>query len=200
MWVNESGERFANENCNAVVNQISVNAHHSQKLTYVILDQSIVESINTTVENFKDTFEAALTDNPGNNFFKADTIEELAATVDIEPAKLADTIDRYNAFCKQGLDEDYNKPAEMLIAIETAPYYIVRNDFCFWTSIGGINSNRKMEAINENGEAIPGLYAVGTDGCELYRETYTINVPGSCNGNNVNSGRTAARNAVSYLG
>ena len=57
-----------------------------------------------------------------------------------------------------------------------------------------------MEAINEFGTPIPGLYAVGTDGCELYRETYTMNVPASCNANNVNSGRTAARNAAEYIG
>jgi fumarate reductase flavoprotein subunit len=83
--------------------------------------------------------------------------------------------------------------------LATAPYYIFRQDLSFWTSIGGIHTNRKMEVINEAGVPIPGLYAVGTDGCELYRETYTMNVPASCNGNNCNSGRTAAKNAVASL-
>jgi fumarate reductase flavoprotein subunit len=56
-----------------------------------------------------------------------------------------------------------------------------------------------MEVINASGEAVPGLYAVGTDGCELYRETYTMNVPASCNANNCHSGRTAAKNAAAAL-
>ena len=72
---------------------------------------------------------------------------------------------------------------------------VIRQDMAFWTSIGGIDTNRKMEVITPRGEIIPGLYAAGTDGCNLYRETYTMSVPASCNANNCYSGRTAARNA-----
>ena len=39
-----------------------------------------------------------------------------------------------------------------------------------------------------------------TDGCKMYRETYTINIGGSCNANNVNSGRIAAREACKLVG
>lgn len=73
------------------------------------------------------------------------------------------------------------------------------NDETFGERLRRFFYYRKMEVINEAGVPIPGLYAVGTDGCELYRETYTMNVPASCNGNNCNSGRTAAKNAVASL-
>ena len=53
--------------------------------------------------------------------------------------------------------------------------------------------------ITVKGNPIPGLYAVGTDGCQLYRETYTMNIPASCQGNNVNSGRTAAKHLCANL-
>ena len=86
-----------------------------------------------------------------------------------------------------------------MVPIETAPFYIFRQDMSFWTSIGGIDTNRKMQAINAKGEPIRGLYAVGTDGCQLYRETYTMNIPASCQGNNVNSGRVAAREICAEL-
>lgn len=82
-----------------------------------------------------------------------------------------------------------------MIAIETAPFYIFRNDFDFWTSVGAIDTSRQMEVLNEDRKPIVGLYAVGTDGCKMYREAYTINIGGSCNANNVNSGRIAAREA-----
>ena len=39
-----------------------------------------------------------------------------------------------------------------------------------------------------------------TYGCKMYRETYTINIGGSCNANNVNSGRIAAREACKLVG
>lgn len=47
--------------------------------------------------------------------------------------------------------------------------------------------------------AIPGLYAIGVDGAMLYHNVYTINMPGTCCGNNVNSGREAAQAAAAYL-
>ena len=55
------------------------------------------------------------------------------------------------------------------------------------------------DGLNAKGEPIRGLYAVGTDGCQLYRETYTMNIPASCQGNNVNSGRVAAREICAEL-
>ena len=102
---------------------------------------------------------------------------------------------RYNELCDKAVDEDFNKDAAELVPIKTAPFYIFRQDMAFWTSIGGIDTNRKMEVVTAKGEPIPGLYAAGTDGCNLYRETYTMSIPASCNANNCNSGRIAARSA-----
>ena len=87
-----------------------------------------------------------------------------------------------------------------MVALKTAPFYIFRQDLAFWTSIGGIDTNRNMEVITAKGEVVPGLFAAGTDGCNLYRETYTMTVPASCNANNCNSGRIAARSAFALLG
>ena len=45
----------------------------------------------------------------------------------------------------------------------------------------------------------PAWYAVGTDGCMMYYGTYTIEVPSSIGGHNVNSARIAANHALSTL-
>ena len=39
---------------------------------------------------------------------------------------------------------------------------------------------------------IEGLYAIGNDGNMLYRNVYTVNMPGVAFGHQVNSGREAA--------
>ena len=46
---------------------------------------------------------------------------------------------------------------------------------------------------------IEGLYAIGNDGNMLYRNVYTINMPGTAFGNQVNSGREAANAAMEYV-
>ena len=46
---------------------------------------------------------------------------------------------------------------------------------------------------------IEGLYAIGNDGNMLYRNVYTVNMPGVAFGHQVNSGREAANAVLEYL-
>ncbi len=200
LWVNQDAQRYCNENCGAITPGNNSNAVHTQKTSYLIIDQGIIDTIVANGTDIQGQVDEAVAANPANNIYKADTIAELAEKIGLDAEALVATVDHYNEMCDNGDDEDFDKPADKMVALRNAPYYIFRQDLAFWTSVGGISTNRNMEAIDEFGVAIPGLYAVGTDGCELYRETYTMNVPASCNANNVNSGRTAAKNAAAYIG
>ncbi|MDR9824902.1 glycosyltransferase, partial [Vibrio sp. FNV 38] len=46
--------------------------------------------------------------------FKADTIEELAEQIGIDPAALKETVDQYNGFCETGVDEEFGKDGSEL--------------------------------------------------------------------------------------
>ena len=46
---------------------------------------------------------------------------------------------------------------------------------------------------------IPGLYVAGADGAKLWRDYYSLGIPGSCNANNIYSGRISAQSAVKYI-
>jgi fumarate reductase flavoprotein subunit len=67
-------------------------------------------------------------------------------------------------------------------------------------TIGGIGTNRNYEVVTPEWDPIPGLYAIGTDGNMLYRDIYTINVPGTCSSSGINGGRVAARKTFEYIG
>ena len=118
--------------------------------------------------------------------------------MEVDADALQESIERYNGFCRDGSDEDFNKDPEMLIPFEEGPYWAFKHGLFYFSTIGGIATNRRFEVVDASGSPIPGLYAVGTDGCELYLETYTVMVPASCNANNVNSGRVAGREAAEY--
>jgi len=199
LYVNQDAERYTNENAGAFTKGCNSNAVHTQEKSFFIFDSALLNEWAKTTENLVEDVEAAVEACPANNIYKADTIEELAEKVHLDPAALAATLERYNSLCELGDDQDFGKPAEKMVALKTAPYYIFQQHIAFWTSIGGIKTNRKFEVVDPKGVKIPGLYAVGTEGCELYRDTYTMNVPASCQGNNVNSGRMAAKNAKAYI-
>lgn len=199
LWVNQDAERYVNECCGAVTPGCNSNAVHSQKQSWMIFDAAQAAVFAQTIEGFDDSLAEAVALCPGDNIYSEDTIEQLAKDANLDPVALAATVERYNSFCEAGVDEDFNKDAASLAPVSTPPFYIFRQDLAFWTSIGGIDTDRKMRAINAKGEPVPGLYAVGTDGCQLYRETYTMNIPASCQGNNVNSGRVAAKEICATL-
>jgi len=206
LWVNQHAERYTNENCGVVHPGNRSNAVLSQTKSFCIFDQAILDyldknSSTTTVakEGLISEVDKALAENKSQNIYKADSIEELAKKVGLAPDALEATIARYNSLCQQGVDDDFNKPKANMLAISKTPYYIIRQDLAFMASIGGIAINRNMQVINKKGEPIPGLYSAGVDGCELYGDTYTINVPGSAMAHCVYSGRTAAQNALKAM-
>ena len=130
---------------------------------------------------------------------KADTLEELAKAAGFDAKTFASTVEEYNGFSEAGSDHNYGKDPSMLMPLAQAPFYAIRIVGEVNTSIGSISTDRTFHAVDSNDEPIEGLYVIGVEGAMLWSDVYTINVSGGCNANNVNSARTAVRNAVETL-
>jgi fumarate reductase flavoprotein subunit len=57
-----------------------------------------------------------------------------------------------------------------------------------------------MEALSEDREVVPGLYAVGNTAGGMYGDTYSFSIAGTSLGFALNSGRIAGENAARYVG
>ncbi len=197
VFVNGDGERYTNENCIVANQAYMANTVMSQGRSFAVIGNAGLQWVEENVTpGIVEAAEDAL--GAGAKAYKADTIEELASLMEVDADALQESIERYNGFCRDGSDEDFNKDPEMLIPFEEGPYWAFKHGLFYFSTIGGIATNRRFEVVDASGSPIPGLYAVGTDGCELYLETYTVMVPASCNANNVNSGRVAGREAAEY--
>ncbi|NLJ58237.1 MAG: FAD-dependent oxidoreductase [Tissierellia bacterium] len=95
--------------------------------------------------------------------YKADTIEELAKAIDIDPSALKNTVESYNNYCKNGKDEQFNKDAEYLEAIGEGPYYAIKMASYSYNTCAGLDVNTKLQVLNTSGEPIEGLFCVGSD-------------------------------------
>ncbi len=197
LWVNGSGTRFVDENCSAKVPARAALAVRTQDVSYAVFDQAILDAAKSANEDVASVVEQGVSD---GYIFKADSIEDLAAAVDMDASALAATLDTYNGYCAAGSDEEFGKDPAMLQAIGQAPFYLSENSgIYFLTTIGGIDTTESCEVRAEEGGVIKGLYAVGVDGVELYKGLYTIDIPGSCNANNIYTGRIAAQKACELL-
>ena len=193
VWINEGGERFINELCGSENSICIDNALQTQTMSYALFGEL---TLNTAPEEVRDDVINELKEqNP--SFFKADSIEELAEWANIDPSKLSGMIAHYNDLCDKGHDDDFNKPSQALVRL-SPPYYIGTIRPQRGQPIGGLAVNLNAAVLRPDGTPIPGLFAAGTDACMLYKETYTISIPASCNGHNVHSGRTAAKSAWAY--
>lgn len=201
LWVNEKGERFCSEDTTSVNFMAGTMPTINQSCTYTIFSKAIFTSVCEAM-GYTDApaqFDTLVRENKNGNIFECETLKDVASQFDLDTTQMTATIDRYNELCAAGKDADYGKPAQYMVALDEGPFYIARLEQDFVASIGGIRTNRDMEVVKNDKTAIPGLYAIGIDGCMLYRDVYTINIPATCCGHNVNSGRVAANKALEYI-
>lgn len=199
LWVNQDADRFVDENVVAKNMMLQSVALKGIRDSYAIFDSSLIESLKQRAPEVEDALAKGLAENAGDSIFTADTVEGLAEAFGLDSDELTATVSRYNDLCKGGEDLDFGKESAQMVPIEKPPLYIAKMQNNVVVTIGAITTNKRREVLDEDFEAIPGLYAAGVDGAMLWRNVYTINMPGTCNGNNINSGREAAQNATTYI-
>jgi hypothetical protein len=124
---------------------------------------------------------------------KADTIAELAKGLGLPAETLEATVARYNELYDRQCDEDFGKEPQRLSEIRKPPFYGVRACAFLLGTLGGIRIDENMNALDKNGDPIPGLYVVGNDSGGYYANTYVNLVTGGCAGRNMTFARRAAR-------
>ena len=107
---------------------------------------------------------------PSNGcFFKADTIEELAAKVKgghefqrVPLSHLVDTVARWNSYVDKGRDPEFARGSDApMYKIQKPPFYAATLNPVWHDSYGGLRINGRAQVIDMQGEPIPGLYAGG---------------------------------------
>lgn len=193
LWVNEHGERFVNEDCPAKNIMLMYVPCMHNKSTHVIMDATMLEMYVAGDAATQAQLDDGLA---SGEIMKANTIEELAKAAGFDTTTFAATVDEYNGFAEAGSDRNYGKDPSLLMPLAQGPFYAIHIVGEVNTSVGSICTDRSFHAVDDNGDPIGGLYAVGTEGAMLWSDVYTISVSGGCNANNVNSARTAVRDAL----
>ncbi|MGO4783781.1 FAD-binding protein [Cryobacterium sp. W22_MBD10_FK3] len=117
----------------------------------------------------------------------ANTIEELAARLHIDPAALRATVERFNGFTRSGVDLDFGrgrtvydnyygdpgvKPNPNLGPIEKGPFTAVKVVPGDLGTKGGLLTDENGQVLTEAGAPIAGLYAAGNTTASVMGRTY----------------------------
>lgn len=221
LMVNKLGERFANEDVGAqeLQNQIK---RQKGGMTYQIFDSKWKEQLQYMPQCFggvthyippeqEEQYAHAINHfaagYASDTYFQgeieqgsiipADTIEELAGKIEVPPAALKATVERYNELAGKGVDEDFSKVASRLFPVENAPFYAVPfGDSGMLVLIGGIDCDPTLHALDAEKNPIEGLYVAGNTMGGRFLVDYPVTVAGASHSMAMSFGRLAGRNAA----
>ena len=130
--------------------------------------------------------------------YSGNTLEELANNMGVNPNTFAASVGQYNDAIKSGRDDMFFADAARLIPVAEGPYYAIKFVTRNLSTLGGVRINEKIEAVDHNRNAIPGLYVAGADAGGMYGQTY-VDFEGGTLGFAYTSGRLAGKNAADYI-
>lgn len=120
-------------------------------------------------------------------YWKADTLESLAAQIGVDAKGLAATVTRVNEDAASGVDRDYGKgsnvfdryygdvnvkPNPCLAPVSRGPFYAMKLDAGDIGTKGGLLTNEDAQVLHQCGAPIAGLYAIGNTSASVMGPSY----------------------------
>lgn len=181
--VNQEGKRFVNE-LETRDNVSAAELAQEGGYAYTILDQKMMDASSTYNSYFTKGYAV-----------QADTYEELAEKLGVDPATFAATMEAWNKAVADQKDDEFGR-LSFASALDTAPYYAIKVSPGIHHTMGGVKINTNAEVLTKAGEVIPGLYAAG----EVTGGVHGANrLGGNAVADIVVFGRIAAQNAAAYI-
>jgi hypothetical protein len=183
--VNRSGRRFTNEahNYNDMMKPFfdwDPVAYGPKNLpAFLIVDQQFLDKylFITSVPGMK----------PPEFVTRAETLDQLAVALGIDPAGLAAEVSRFNGYARDGRDPDFRRgeslydhfygdpkqqPNPNLGALEKAPFYAVPMYPGTIGTKGGPRTNAHGQVLRVSGQPVDGLYAAGNVAAGIFGPGY----------------------------
>lgn len=176
--VNKLGKRFAPEYEPYGHLALSIQAQPGTYDFYIV-DGDIANKIDkiwtpsSSCYGPKETWVAAATSDAA---LKADTLEELAELMEVPVDTFVETVERWNEMAKAGKDEDYNFPGDMMMTLDTPPFYATKEYADGLCTVGGLLVDEECRVLNKERQVIEGLFAVGITSGGMFYNTYPHNL------------------------
>ncbi|MCW4466445.1 FAD-dependent oxidoreductase [Glutamicibacter sp. MNS18] len=175
IMVNRHGQRFANEaqNYNDLARVLqSWDSPNNQPLNtpaHVVFDQSYLERYGVLDHRAGEPTPAWL--------IEADTLQQLAAKLEVPAENLVATVERFNTHAVAGQDPDFGRgvseydrywgdadsdwPNPSLGPLQYGPYYALQVVNGAFGTCGGLATDGNGQVLDVDGKPIPGLFAAG---------------------------------------
>lgn len=198
--IDQRGNRFVREDttyafhCRAMFNAAMAQGG-MDGCTYMLMDNKMLSADakclwSDNASGGQEAREAALKD---GSMVQADTLDDLAAALDMPASSLKATVEAWNAACAAGEDAAYGR-VKQLTALDEAPYFAWKTQNTNIGSIGGLLIDTDAAVLDTNGDPIPHLFGAGVDTAGWIGPYYPGS--GTCLQGALNWGRIAGKSAA----
>lgn len=190
--VNKHAQRFMNESLDyKILGDFCL--QQDGAIAYQIFDQKIMDSQVPGYPMFE--FGRRVTE---GKLLRADTLDELAAVLDLPAGQLATTVDAYNERVRSGAPDPFDRKHLThnygeLVPIATPPFYGYPSTAAVVATYAGVATDTEARVVDVFGEAIPALFAAGEVTGGFHGVAF---MTGTSLGKSTIFGRTAGTNAA----
>lgn len=165
LYINKDGVRFVNEASDRDTIAKAILAQKDQAC-YLISSQEN-NGIDANGQNMMGVKLDSLLES--GKAVKADTLEELAEKINVDPDVLKDTVEKFNEACRNENDPEFGRVSFQpdvinqgaSLEIKEGPYYACLRSPAVHITKGGILIDTESRVLDKDGNPIPGLMAAG---------------------------------------
>lgn len=118
---------------------------------------------------------------------RSTTLDDLAASIGVDPAGLNASVAANNRFAAEGIDRDFGRGTSVmnrfngdadrggnpcLGPLDSAPFYALRVVPVDLAGSAGLRTDEDGAVLDKTGAPLPGLFACGNDAASMFRGTY----------------------------
>lgn len=164
IFVNTDGKRIVNESAPYTHFRDAI-AAQKDKIAFVVMDQrtwdrfyELLLKYGFTADEVQSFF--ALDGKKSPILVKGD-LQTVAQKAGINYTNLQKTLTDYADEVKAGKDHEFNRPAKFMHEYEGSTYYVIEQKLRFCTTLGGYETNKQMQLLDQEFNPVANFYASG---------------------------------------
>ncbi|MGL6206840.1 MAG: FAD-dependent oxidoreductase [Lactobacillus panisapium] len=164
IFVNTDGKRIVNESAPYTHFRDAI-AAQKDKIAFVVMDQRIWDRFYELLLKYGFTADEV------QGFFDLDgkkspilvkgDLQTVAQKAGINYTNLQKTLTDYADEVKAGKDHEFNRPAKFMHEYEGSTYYVIEQKLRFCTTLGGYETNKQMQLLDQEFNPVANFYASG---------------------------------------
>lgn len=164
IFVNTDGKRIVNESAPYTHFRDAIAAQRD-KIAFVVMDQrtwdrfyELLLKYGFTADEVQGFFDL---DGKKSPILVKGDLQTVAQKAGINYTNLQKTLTDYADEVKAGKDHEFNRPAKFMHEYEGSTYYVIEQKLRFCTTLGGYETNKQMQLLDQEFNPVANFYASG---------------------------------------